>query len=116
MANFSRVHEEVSKNVGSNSSEEVIQNIPVKGYESVSLTVRSGSGHDFDIAIIREGYSSEGVYGSSDGGTVQEISSGGQDVATIPEITIESPEINVEITNNDGSSHDYDVFVGGQSR
>lgn len=115
MANFSRVHEDVSITVANSTTSQVIENIPVKGYEELSINVRSGVAHGFDVNVIKEGFYDTGAYGFSYSDNLTSVSSGGNQIASDSGLIVDSPEITVEITNNDTVSHDYDVFVGGQS-
>lgn len=116
MANFSNLKETLENTVSNSSTSTVASDIPVKSYESISVVVRADSSHDFELQIERDGLDDTGTYGSSDGGTSTSLSSQNNQIASISNVNIESPKINVKVNNKDSSNHDYDVYVGGQSK
>lgn len=113
MSSLTRVNEKVGVTVGNGNTESVVTGANMADYDGMFAVARADSAHDYDMSFIREGFDDSGVYGDTDAGPQTTESSGGNQISVIPVMDIESPELNLNITNNDSSSHDYDVYVGG---
>lgn len=113
MASLTRVDEKISQTVANGSTETIVDGAHMGDYDSMFATIRADSAHDFDAEFVREGFDGGGTYGATDGGVQTSENSGGNQISVVPVMDVESPELDLRITNNDSSSHDYDVYLGG---